>query len=273
MQASVLGQLTLQSDETSLTPTAPKLRRVLALLLLHANQVVPVSGFFRELWEDEPPPSALTTLQTYILHLRRLLDSLPFESLGRTAREILVTRPGGYMFRVRPGELDLHTYNKFTAEGRRALAEGDNRTAADAFCAALALWRGPALVDVQGGRLLELEALRLEQSRLATVEQHIEASLRLGRHLDVLSDLTALVAEHQLNENLHAQLMLALHRGGRRQEALMVFHRLRSSLIEELGLEPSRRVHRLQEAILADDPALEVSPAGVRTPLLSAEPR
>lgn len=270
MRVSVLGQLSLQRDEVTLTPTAPKLRRVLALLLLQANQVVPVSGFFRELWEDDPPPSALTTLQTYILHLRRLIDSLPRDPLGRTARDILVTRPGGYMFRVRPGELDLHIYNKLTAQGRNALADGDCSTAADAFSAALALWHGPALVDVQVGRLLELEAIRLEQSRLSTVEQHIEASLRLGRHLDVLSDLSALATEHRLNENLHAQLMLALHRSGRRQDALRVFHRLRSRLIEELGLEPSQRLHRVQAAILADDPSLDVPHAGTRAQLLTA---
>jgi DNA-binding SARP family transcriptional activator len=160
----------------------------------------------------------------------------------------------------RSDQFDLHQYEQLAAVGRRALAAGENAIAADQLTQAHQLWRGPALADVRVGQLLEPQVKRLEESRLTTLEQSVEARLRLGRHHEVLPELTGLTTEHRLHENLHAQLMVALHRSGRRQEALRVFHGLRGRLRDELGLEPSKRLHVVQHAILTDDPALDVAP-------------
>lgn len=260
LEIRILGPLTLMRGDASATPTAPKPRSVLALLLLQANQTVPVTALIQELWGHEPPASALTTLQTYVLHLRKLFGAALSVATSVVAKSVLVTVPGGYAFLGATGDFDLHRYQQLAAEGRQALAAGQNAAAAELLLKAQNLWRGPALSDVRAGPLLQPQIKRLEESRLTTIEQGIEAQLRLGRHQEVLSDLAGMMAEHRLHENLHAQFMVALHRSGRRQEALRVFQQLRHTMTEELGLEPSKRLHLLQQAILADDPVLEVAP-------------
>ncbi|MBB2910429.1 DNA-binding SARP family transcriptional activator [Streptosporangium becharense] len=257
MEIGVLGSLVVRVDGKSALPSAQKPRQVLALLVLNANRVVPIAALSRELWDDKPPQSAMTTLQTYVLHIRKILGKVLGMTSAQVGREILVTRPGGYMFRVEPGALDLHVYEQRLAEGRAALAVGDNHRAARLLCDALTLWRDPPLVDVQPGRLLEVQIRRLEESRLSALEQRIEADMRLGRHHDIVSELIELAAEHQLHETVHAQLMLTFHRCGRRSNALTVFRMLRRSLYEELGLEPSMKLERLHQAILSCDPVLD----------------
>lgn len=258
MYINILGSLQVRQGNDCILPTASKPRKVLALLLTHANQMVPNLALIEELWDENPPKSAMTTLQTYILHLRKSLSAgLGMES-STVAEKILVTKANGYLFKVQSGELDLHRFEQLAARGRKALAEGDNDSAAELLRSALGLWRGPALDDIQAGRLLEAQIIRLEELRLTTLEQRIEADLRLGRHHEVLCELAALATHHSFNENLHAQLMLALHRSGRRSDALMVFRRLRTALTEELGLEPSLKIQQLHQAILSSDPAIEL---------------
>jgi DNA-binding SARP family transcriptional activator len=260
MEIRVLGPLSVSSGGASAVPTAPKPRSVLALLLVQANQTVPVADLIQELWGGDPPTSALTTLQTYVLQLRKRLAAALQVPASVVAASILVTVPGGYQFRITADDYDLPVYQRLAAEGQRALAVGDDALAADLLMQAQALWRGPALADVPAGPILLPQVKRLQESRLTTEERSIEARLRLGKHQEVLSDLAGLTAEHPLDENLHALMMVALHRSGRRQEALRVFHQLRSGMIETLGLEPARQLHLLQQAILADDPSLELSP-------------
>ncbi len=260
LEIRILGPLTLSYDNRQLSPTARKPRSLLALLLLHANQPVPPAKLLQEMWGAEPPASALPTLQTYVLHLRKLFSAGLGISAAEVAKSVLVTGPGGYTFRAAPEHFDLFRYEHLTTDGRRALAEGRNEAAADLLQQARNQWRGPALADVRPGPLLQPHINRLEESRLTTAEQSIEARLRLGRHQEVLPELAGMLAEHRLHENLHAQFMVALHRSGRRQDALRVFHELRTAMAEELGLEPSKRLQQLQRAILADDPALEVVP-------------
>jgi DNA-binding SARP family transcriptional activator len=227
---------------------------------LHANQTVPVPDLIQELWGGEPPASALTTLQTYVLQLRkRFRDALAIPT-STVAATVLVTVPGGYQLRSTSDDFDLPRYQRLATEGRRELAAGNDAPAADLLLQAQALWRGPALADVQAGSLLQPQIKRLQESRLTTVEQAIEARLRLGQHQEVISDLAGLTAQYRLHENLHALFMVALHRSGRRQEALWVFQQLRSTMIEDLGLEPSKQLHLLQQAVLADDPKLDLSP-------------
>ncbi|MFB7946733.1 BTAD domain-containing putative transcriptional regulator [Kitasatospora phosalacinea] len=255
MFARVLGPLEVELNGTAIAPTAPKPRKVLTLLVLHANQIVPSSALKRELWDEEAPVSASTTIQTYILLLRKQLMRAAGGSMA-TAKAQLVTCPGGYQLR-NSGGLDLHAFDRLCTEGRQALARGEDERASSTLRAALALWRGPALCGVQLGPLLEVEALRLQESRIVALEQRIEADLRLGRHHELISELTSLVGEFPLHENLHAQLMLALYRSGRKPHALDVHQRLRSRFIDELGLEPSARMYRLHQAIIVSDPALD----------------
>jgi DNA-binding SARP family transcriptional activator len=260
VQIRVLGPLLVSQGDASLVPTAAKPRSVLALFLLNLDQTVPVAALIKELWGTAPPGSALTTLQTYIVQLRKLFGAGLGMRTSQVAKTVLITTPGGYLLRSVSDASDLHWYEHLSAAGRRALAAGDDAAAADLLTRAQQLWRGPALADVRAGHLLKPQVKRLEESRLATVEQAIEARLRLGRHHEVLSELTAVTDEHRLHENLHAQFMVALHRSGRRQEALRVFQELRGRLREDLGLEPSKRLRLVQQAILADDPALDVAP-------------
>ncbi|MFC9297016.1 BTAD domain-containing putative transcriptional regulator [Streptomyces sp. NPDC057011] len=262
MDIDVLGALAVRENGISITPTAPKPRQVLALLALHADQVVPVSALIEELWAGEPPRSARTTLQTYVLQLRALIATALERGAGegeqvgavRTAKDILVTLPGGYLLNSGGGTLDVREFDRLAGTGYRAMDAGDFPGAARLLREALALWSGPAFADVQGGVQLDMETRRLEETRLCALDQRIEADLRLGRHRELLAELTVLVTRYRTHENLHGQFMLALHRSGRRGEALDVYQRLRGTLVRELGLEPSVALRRLQRSILMAGP-------------------
>lgn len=257
MKFTILGMFEVVEGSRIYTPTAPKLRKVLALLLLRANQVVTTQSFIEELWGYEPPRSALTTVQTYIYQLRKMLD-------GHKA-EIIITKPLGYVLRVQPGELDLHRFEQLVKDGQEALSRGDVEYASSALRKALALWRRPALADVSTGPLLEAHVAALGERRMSALEQRIEADLQLGRHRELIGELKSLIIAHQLHEWFHAALMLALCRSGRRAEALDVYQRLRRFLSEELGLEPSSDLQHLQRAVLTADPSLELPPQpGIR---------
>jgi DNA-binding SARP family transcriptional activator len=258
MEIRVLGSLTVNCDGRSAVPSAPKPRQVAGVLLLNANRVVTVAALARELWGEEPPPSASTTLQTYILQFRKLLAAALQVPSKVIASQVLTTTSVGYQFIAPPDAIDVHRYEQLLAEGRGALSVGDNESAATLLRAALAVWRDPVLVDVRPGSVLRVKIERLAESRLGAIEQRIEADVRLGRHHEVLSELIELTAEHRLHESMHAQLILALYRSGRRSHALAAYRSLRAALTEELGLEPSLRVARLHQAILASDPALEL---------------
>ncbi|MEU6459530.1 MULTISPECIES: AfsR/SARP family transcriptional regulator [unclassified Streptomyces] len=256
MDIDVLGALAIRENGVSITPTAPKPRQVLALLALHADQVVPVTALIEELWGANPPRSARTTLQTYVLQLRELIAAAlarePGEALAaqRTAKEVLVTSPGGYLLVSGGGSSDIREFDRLAGTGYRAMDAEDFPAAARQLRDALDLWSGPAFADVQTGIQLAMEAKRLEESRLCALDQRIEADLRLGRHRELLAELTVLVSRYRTHENLHAQFMMALHRSGRRGEALDVYQRLRATLVRDLGLEPSARLRRLQRSIL-----------------------
>ncbi|MFD5899747.1 MULTISPECIES: BTAD domain-containing putative transcriptional regulator [unclassified Streptomyces] len=279
MRIDVLGVLDVRENGVSVAPTAPKPRQVLAVLALYADRVVPVSVLIDELWAGGPPRSARTTLQTYVLQLRDLIGvALEGEGPGgggglvsrRRAKDVLVTSPGGYMLVLGGGSSDVREFERLSGTGYRAADQGDFRGASRLLREALALWTGSAFADVQTGALLEMEARRLEEGRLCALDQRIEADLRLGRHRELLAELTVLTSRYSTHENLHAQFMLALHRSGRRGEALDVYHRLRGTLVRDLGLEPSARLRRLQQSILTAAPetplAEQQAPAAVAVP-------
>ncbi|GAA0577987.1 AfsR/SARP family transcriptional regulator [Streptomyces crystallinus] len=273
MDIEVLGALSVRKNGLSIAPTAPKPRQVLALLALHSDQVVPLATLAEELWDDTPPRSARTTVQTYVMQLRELIGEALARRDGerRTAKDVLLTLPGGYRLETEDdeGTADFREFERRATAGHRAMDAGDHEGAARLLREALALWTGSALTGVHQGTRLRTEAERLEEARLAALDGRIEADLRLGRHRELLSELTVLVSRYPLHEALHGQFMLALHRSGRRSEALGVYQRLRATLVAQAGLEPSAALGRLQMAILAARPGSPV-PEGARVTELVA---
>ncbi|WP_329395859.1 AfsR/SARP family transcriptional regulator [Streptomyces melanogenes] len=268
MEFSVLGSLRVRENGHDYAPTAPKQRQLLALLVFNANQVVTVGTCIEELWGESPPDTGLSTLQSYVLQLRRILKRVPRIGSLKAARELLQTRDGGYLLAVRPEELDVNLFHGLVRQGRAELGKNDV-AASELLSTALGLWEGSALSDVQAGPVLRIHLAGLEETRVSVQEQRIDADLRLGRHHDLLGELSALCALYPTHENLHAQFMLALSRSGRRTQALEVVQRLRRMLGDELGLEPSPRMNRLHQAVLACDPVID---APTRTaPLLSLD--
>ena len=269
MDIQVLGSLSVRVGGHSVGPSAPKPRQVLALLALHADQLVPVATLTEELWGEKPPRSARTTLQTYVLQLRDLIgEALAREGVERqVAKDVLVTLPGGYRLETDGGSVDFREFERRAGAGYRAMDAEDYPGAARKLREALDLWSGGALADVQAGSQIAVEIERLEEARLCALDQRIEADLRLGRHRELLSELTFLVSRYRTHESLHGQFMLALHRSGRRGEALSVYQRLRAALVGERGLEPSPPLQRLQRSILAQPDAVALSgaaPTGAR---------
>jgi DNA-binding SARP family transcriptional activator len=260
MKAGVLGQLILSCDGTDLVPTAPKPRQLLALLMLNANRTVRASDCITELWRDRPPNSAMSTLQTYVVHVRQILRAAPDSDQSH----LLVTRNQGYELSVDAGRFDRAQFQSLAGHGRAAVAAGRDELASELFAEALRLWRGPVLADVQAGPLSATHVVELEETRIGVHEQRIEADLRMGRHEQLLDELAALTSTHPTHENMQAQFMLALYRSGKQNRALAVFNRLRALLRESFGLEPAPRMQRLHEAILKGDPALETPPEPVR---------
>jgi DNA-binding SARP family transcriptional activator/streptogramin lyase len=214
---------------------------LLALLLLHANNVVSRDRLIDELWDGSPPETASTALQVHVSQLRK--------ALGHDA---IVTQAPGYMVKVEPGALDLDRFELLHKEAQGLDAE----TSAERLREALALWRGAPLADVDES-VARPERAQLEERRASAVEQRIAADLDLGRHADLVSELETLVREDPLRERRRAQLMLALYRSGRQADALDTYRSGRKTLADELGLEPGGELRQLEKAILGHDPALD----------------
>jgi DNA-binding SARP family transcriptional activator len=255
MRYRVLGPLRVWDGTAWSQVRAAQPRLVLAVLLAEAGQVVSTERLIDEIWGEQPPRSAWNSVHGYVARLRRLLGAGPDGPL--------LTRDHGYELAVRDGELDAAVFGTLVDAGRRAAAEGRRDTALSTLSEGLALWRGPALADVPDSVTMVAEAARLDQARLGALEQRIDVLLELGRHAATVEELRQLVATHPLRERLWARLVLALHRCGRRGEALDTYQQARATLAAELGVEPGAELRELQQAILTDDPALAASaPAG-----------
>jgi WD40 repeat protein/DNA-binding SARP family transcriptional activator len=263
MRFQVLGPLEVEAADGPVVLGGQKERLLLALLLTRPNQVVPVETLVRGLWGEQPPPTAAKTLQSHVMRLRWALE--PGRAHG-AAGEVLVTRQPGYLLRVTPGALDAMRFEELTATGRRALSKEEADDAASLLREALGLWRGQAFEEFLDSDVAVAEADRLAELRLAALEDRIEAELRLGRHREVVAELEGLVRDQPLRERLWAQLMLALYRSGRQADALLAYQRARSVLVEELGIDPGAELRRLQAAILAQDPGLDLPAAAEAAP-------
>ncbi|GAA1507075.1 hypothetical protein GCM10009677_44540 [Sphaerisporangium rubeum] len=254
MEVKLLGPLSALQNHVDILPTADKPRQIFAVLALNPNKIVPAHVLIEEVWGERPPRSAGTTLQTYILQLRKKLAVALGADSWAGPKDVLATRNGGYVLAAPAGTRDLDGFERLSREAGLAADPAD---AYALFNDALALWRGPALADVPVGYTLEREVVRLEERRMKALYERNEVGLRLGLHLDLLSELASLAMHNPMDESLHAQYIVALYRAGRIFDALEAYRRLRKTMVEELGLEPSARLRRLQQAVLAAAPELE----------------
>jgi YVTN family beta-propeller protein len=246
MQFRILGSLAAMDGNREVALGGTRQRAVLAILLLHRGEVVSVDRLIDELWGERPPDTATKTVQVYISRLRKELGD-----------GVLLTRGGGYLLDVEPEQLDAARFAQLADEGSKALERGDARAARDLLRDALALWHGPPLADLAYEQFAQGEIARLEELRFAALDERIEADLALGRHLDLIPELETLVREHPARERLRAHLILALYRSGRQADALAAYQDARRSLVDDLGLEPSRELQQLERAILTQDPAID----------------
>jgi DNA-binding SARP family transcriptional activator len=257
VEINVLGTLEVTIAGISVVPTAKKPSQILAMLALNAGHVVTATSLMEEVWDLNPPRSAASTIQTYILQVRRKLRAALLTAGYGTANDILTTRRNGYLLDVAPDDVDAARYERLSANGRRAMTEGDYRAASRVLHTALNIWRGPAMVDVPTGPHMQIEAVRLEESRLSDLELRIDADLRLGRHHDLLRELAMLRARHPMLENFGAQYMIALYRSGRQSQALEVYRGIRHTIVDQLGVEPSPRLRRLHQAMLSGESVVD----------------
>jgi DNA-binding SARP family transcriptional activator/tetratricopeptide (TPR) repeat protein len=275
VEVRVLGPLEVREDDEQLALGGLKQRALLAILALHANEVVSSDRLIDELWGAEAPPTAAKSLQVHVSQLRKVLE--PKRKSGE-AGELLLTQSPGYVLALDPDQLDVERFKRLYEEGREALAKGDPEAAAAQLDEALTLWRGAPLADLTYASFAQSEISRLEEMRLAALEDRIEAEIGCGRHTAVIGDLERMVSVEPLRERPRRQLMLALYRSGRQAEALEVYRDAHRSLVDELGIEPGRELREIQAAILRQDPELDLrasaeepSPVAVAAGSIAAE--
>jgi predicted ATPase/DNA-binding SARP family transcriptional activator len=260
MEFWILGPLEARGQGRVLEICGAKRRALLAVLALQANRPVSVDRLAGALWGEEAPPGAVKAIQVAVSRLRRALGD----------DDVLETTSAGYRLVLGPDELDLERFERALAAGRKTLAAGDAARAARLLRGALDLWRGPPLEEFAWAPFAPPEIRRLEELQLSALESRIEADLVAGRHAELVVELQRLSREHPWREPLHAQLMLALYRSGRQGEALEAYRHAREVLVEQLGIEPGSELHRLHQAVLAHDAALDPPFSTVTAPTRQA---
>jgi DNA-binding SARP family transcriptional activator/tetratricopeptide (TPR) repeat protein len=263
LEFQILGPLAIVAADGPVRLGHRREQRVLAALLLDANRLVPLSRLVDAVWDD-PPPTAAKAVRNAVSSLRAHLGGSA-EDADRDGP--IVTHTAGYLLRVGDGQLDAHVFEQRLAAVRRLTAVGRRDAALVELRAALGLWRGPALAGL-GGSLLEAAAAGLNERRLTALEERVALELSLGAEteppVELIEELTGLVADNPLRERLRGLLMRALYRTGRRTDALLAYREGRRIMVRELGLEPGPELRRLEQAVLTDDPLL-VQPARPRT--------
>src|SRR4051794_9150582 len=245
MDYGILGPLEVLAPDGPVALGGAKQRALLAVLLLRANEVVSTDRLVEALWGEEPPHTALKALQVHVSQLRKALRA-----------DVIRTRPPGYSLELARDELDLDRFRRMHDEAQ-AVADAEPARARDLLAEALALWRGQPLADLTYAAFAQADIARLEEMRVAAIEDRIAADLALGRAPGLIAEVEPLIAAQPHRERLRAQLMLALYRSGRQAEALEAFRDARAVLTEELGIEPGRELRELHQAILEQDPSLD----------------
>ncbi|ASO18026.1 DNA-binding SARP family transcriptional activator/tetratricopeptide (TPR) repeat protein [Actinoalloteichus hoggarensis] len=249
LEFRLLGVFEVLSSGTPIVLGSPAMRRLLALLTLNANQVVSVDRIIRVLWTGDPPASVRTILQGYVSRLRKLIGGAA--AAGDDVE--IVTRSPGYLLRTDPDRIDLHRARELA----RSAGETTGTARIVVLRAALRLWRGPALAEMESLPLLRATSMSIEEFRLGLVEDRIEAELAVGVGSDLLAELNELVTQHPLRERLTDHLMVVLYRSGRRADALRRYHELRERLADEFGVDPSPQLQNTYQRILRDDPVAD----------------
>ena len=263
MEFRILGPLEVARDGEPLVLGAVQQRALLAVLVLHRGEVVSTDRLIDELWGERAPAAAAKTVQVYVSHLRKALGA-----------GVIVTQGRGYRLAVASEQVDAVRFEALGAEGRRALAGGDAPRAKQRLCSALGLWRGEPLAEFAYEPFAQAAIARLQEARLAALEDRIEADLALGADGELIGEIESLIASNPLQERLRGQLMLALYRTGRQADALAAYRQTSELLREELGLEPSRSLQELERSILGHDVSLDGAPhaTAARGPLLGVCP-
>jgi DNA-binding SARP family transcriptional activator len=275
LRFDVLGPLRVRTGRETVAINAQKPQILLALLLIHSDQVVSIEQLTAQIWGDRIPSRARAGVHVYVSQLRKLFASATNRGCqsggdsrdcrdsgdGKDADGPLLTRSPGYHLAVKPGDLDLHLFQSLTDQGHAHAQAGRHEEAVECFAAALRLWRGPALNGLRDCAAINSFATWLEEIRLRCTELSIESSLHLGRHHDVIGTLYTLTTDHPLREAFYRQLMLALYRAERRAEALAAYRTARERLRQDLGLEPCRALQDLHRSILLGDDRLAVEAA------------
>jgi DNA-binding SARP family transcriptional activator len=256
LEVRLLGPIEAARGDTSVRLGGPKPRALLAVFALDPGRVVSVDALVEALWPGDPPETAAHAVQVYVSQLRKALGP------------VIATRAPGYELELDPERIDVHRFLRLAQDGRAALQGGDPISAEGALRKALAVWRGPALADFAYEPFAQTEIARLEELRTVTLEERIEADLALGRHVELVSELEALVAAQPLRERPRAQLMLALYRSGRQADALAAYRAARKTLVDELGIDPGPELKALEAAILQQDESLLLEEAPLAKPAM-----
>jgi DNA-binding SARP family transcriptional activator/pimeloyl-ACP methyl ester carboxylesterase len=268
MEIRILGPLEIIEAGRPVDVPHGKARLLLAALVVNANRVVSTDRLFEVLWGGRPPVSGGNTLQTYVSHLRRSLEP---DRTPRQQGRIVVTREPGYLFAVDPDRIDAARFERLLGEARLVLRTAPDKAAA-VLRAALSLWRGEPLADFTFEPFAQSEIARLTELRLTALEDRIDAELALGGHAALCGELAQLIREHPLRERLSGQQMVAFYRCGRQAEALRAYADLRETLVEQLGIDPSPALVRLQQAILRQQPELNWPPTQSAAPISAPLP-
>ena len=257
MEFGILGPVEVRDNGRDVSLGGLKQRALLAILASQANKIVSSEALIDLIWGDDAPETAKHSLEVYVSQLRKLLESTGPKRLGKS---VLIRRAPGYLLQLEAEELDLTRFQRLVEQARTEATAGEHEAASDSLRQALALWRGPALVEFASSRLGLGEGARLNELRLRALEERFECDLHLGRHADLVGELEALLAEHPLRERLAGQLMLALYRSGRQAEASDVYQQIRAKLTDEVGVDPGRELQLLLKRILTQDPVLDLTP-------------
>ena len=256
LEVRLLGPIEVERGGETVALGGQKPRTLFAALALEPGRVVSVDRLVEALWPGDPPETAAHAVQVYVSQLRKALGP------------VLATRAPGYVLELEPERVDAHRFARLAQEGRAALEGGEAEAAEVALREALALWRGPALADFLYEPFAQTHIARLEELRTVVVEERIEADLALGRHVELVSELEALVQAEPLRERPRAQLMLALYRSGRQADALAAYRNARDTLVEELGIDPGPELRELEAAILRQDESLLLEEAPLARPAM-----